>query len=87
MRHTRSFPKRCGHSSYEDLLDQGFVSEAIINYVALLGWSPADNREIFTLDELVQVFDYHHINKISGSIDIAKLRWMNGEYIQENGCG
>ena len=39
--------KRCGHSSYEDLLDQGFVSEAIINYVALLGWSPADNREIF----------------------------------------
>ena len=75
--------KRCGHSSYEDLLDQGFVSEAIINYVALLGWSPSDNREIFTLDELVQVFDYHHINKSPAVFDIAKLRWMNGEYIKK----
>ena len=44
--------KRCGHSSYEDLIDQGFVTEAVINYVALLGWSPADNREIFSLPEL-----------------------------------
>ena len=75
--------KRCGHSSYEALLDQGFVSEAIINYVALLGWSPSDNREIFTLDELVQVFDYHHINKSPAVFDIAKLRWMNGEYIKK----
>ena len=75
--------KRCGHSSYEDLLDQGFVSEAIVNYVALLGWSPSDNREIFTLDELVQVFDYHHINKSPAVFDIAKLRWMNGEYIKK----
>ena len=75
--------KRCGHSSYEDLLDQGFVSEAIVNYVALLGWSPADNREIFTLDELVQAFDYHHINKSPAVFDIAKLRWMNGEYIKK----
>ena len=75
--------KRCGHSSYEDLLDQGFVSEAIINYVALLGWSPADNREIFTLDELVQAFDYHHINKSPAVFDVAKLRWMNGEYIKK----
>ena len=75
--------KRCGHSSYEDLLDQGFVSEAIINYVALLGWSPSDNREIFTLDELVQAFDYHHINKSPAVFDIAKLRWMNGEYIKK----
>ena len=75
--------KRCGHSSYEDLLDQGFVSEAIVNYVALLGWSPSDNREIFTLDELVQAFDYHHINKSPAVFDIAKLRWMNGEYIKK----
>ena len=74
--------KRSGHSSYEDLLDQGFVSEAIVNYVALLGWSPADNREIFSLDELVQAFDYHHINKSPAVFDIAKLRWMNGEYIK-----
>ena len=78
----KKLSKRCGHSSYEDLLDQGFVSEAIVNYVALLGWSPADNREIFSLDELVQAFDYHHINKSPAVFDIAKLRWMNGEYIK-----
>ena len=55
----------------------------MINFVALLGWSPSDNREIFTLDELVQVFDYHHINKSPAVFDIAKLRWMNGEYIKK----
>ena len=75
--------KRCGHSSYEDLIDQGFVTEAVINYVALLGWSPADNREIFSLPELVEAFDYHHINKSPAVFDIAKLRWMNGEYIKK----
>ncbi|MDO4518853.1 MAG: glutamate--tRNA ligase [Eubacteriales bacterium] len=75
--------KRSGHSSYEDLLEQGFLSEAIVNYVALLGWSPADNTEIFSLEELVKVFDYHHINKSPSVFDIAKLRWMNGEYIKK----
>ena len=75
--------KRCGHSSYEDLIDQGFVTEAVINYVALLGWSPADNREIFSLPELVEAFDYHHINKSPAVFDIAKLKWMNGEYIKK----
>ena len=75
--------KRCGHSSYEDLIDQGFVTEAVINYVALLGWSPADNREIFSLPELVETFDYHHINKSPAVFDIAKLKWMNGEYIKK----
>ena len=75
--------KRSGHSSYEDLLDQGFVSEAIVNYVALLGWSPADNNEIFSLKELVEKFDYHHINKSPAVFDINKLRWMNGEYIKK----
>ena len=66
-RNTQKLSKRCGHSSYEDLIDQGFVTEAVINYVALLGWSPADNREIFSLPELVETFDYHHINKFTGS--------------------
>ena len=75
--------KRCGHSSYEDLINQGFVTEAVINYVALLGWSPADNREIFSLPELVEAFDYHHINKSPAVFDIAKLKWMNGEYIKK----
>ena len=75
--------KRSGHSSYEDLLEQGFLSEAIVNFVALLGWSPQENREIFSLPELVEAFDYHHINKSPAVFDIQKLRWMNGEYIKK----
>ena len=78
----KKLSKRCGHSSYEDLLDQGFVSEAIVNYVALLGWSPQDNREIFSLPELVEAFDYHHMSKSPAVFDINKLKWMNGEYLK-----
>lgn len=74
--------KRSGHSSFEDLLEQGFITEAIVNYVALLGWSPEDNREIFSLEELVRVFDYHHISKSPAVFDIQKLRWMNSEYLK-----
>ena len=78
----KKLSKRCGHSSYEDLLDQGFVSEAIVNYVALLGWCPQDNREIFSLPELVEAFDYHHMSKSPAVFDIDKLKWMNGEYLK-----
>lgn len=74
--------KRCGHSSYEDLIEQGFLSEAIVNFVALLGWSPEDNREIFTLEELVDIFDYHHLSKSPAVFDYTKLKWMNGEYFK-----
>ena len=74
--------KRSGHASYEDLIDQGFLSEAVVNFVALLGWSPQDNREIFSLPELVEAFDYHHINKAPAVFDYTKLKWMNGEYIK-----
>ena len=74
--------KRSGHSSYEDLIDQGFLTEAIVNFVALLGWCPEENREIFSLEELVQVFDYHHISKSPAVFDMTKLRWMNGEYMK-----
>ena len=74
--------KRCGHSSYEDLVEQGFLTEAIVNFVALLGWSPADNREIFSLQELVEAFDYHHLSKSPAVFDYTKLKWMNGEYIK-----
>ena len=74
--------KRSGHASYEDLIEQGFVNEAVVNYVALLGWSPEDNREIFTLPELVEAFDYRHISKSPAVFDMQKLRWMNGEYIK-----
>ena len=78
----KKLSKRWGHSSYEDLLDQGFVSEAIVNYVALLGWCPQDNREIFSLPELVEAFDYHHMSKSPAVFDINKLKWMNGEYLK-----
>ncbi len=74
--------KRSGHSSYEDLLEQGFLTETIVNFVALLGWSPVDNQEIFTLEELVKVFDYHHLSKSPAVFDTVKLRWMNGEYLK-----
>ena len=74
--------KRCGHSSYEDLLEQGFVREASVNVVARLGWSPEDNQEIMSLEELVQKFDYRHMSKSPAVFDMTKLRWMNGEYIK-----
>ncbi len=76
--------KRSGHSSYEDLIEQGFLSEAVVNFVALLGWSPTDsNEEIFSLDELVKAFDYRHISKSPAVFDFTKLKWMNGEYIKK----
>ncbi len=74
--------KRSGHSSYEDLMEQGFLSEAVINFVALLGWSPSENRELFSLKELVEAFDYRHMSKSPAVFDITKLKWMNGEYIK-----
>lgn len=79
--HTK-LSKRCGHSSYEDLVEQGFLTEAIVNFVALLGWSPEENREIFTLEELVKAFDYHRMNKSPSVFDYTKLKWMNGEYLK-----
>ena len=78
----KKLSKRCGHSSFEDLLEQGFLPEAIINFVALLGWSPEEDREIYSLDELVKAFDYHHISKAPSVFDYTKLKWMNGEYIK-----
>ena len=78
----KKLSKRCGHSSFEDLLEQGFLPEAIINFVALLGWSPEEDREIYSLEELVKTFDYHHISKAPSVFDYTKLKWMNGEYIK-----
>ena len=79
----KKLSKRSGHASFEDLLDLGFLPEAIVNYIALLGWSPEDNCEIFTLDELIKKFDYRRINKSPAVFDMQKLRWMNGEYIKK----
>ncbi len=78
----KKLSKRCGHSSYEDLIEQGFLSEAIVNFIALLGWSPEDNQEIFSLQELIEKFDYHHVSKSPAVFDMVKLKWMNGEYIK-----
>ncbi len=78
----KKLSKRSGHASFEDLLDQGFLPKAIVNYIALLGWSPEDNREIFSLEELIKEFDYHRISKSPAVFDIVKLRWMNGEYLK-----
>lgn len=78
----KKLSKRSGHSSFEDLIEQGFLSEAIVNYIALLGWSPEDNREIFSLEELIKDFDYHRISKSPAVFDIVKLKWMNGEYLK-----
>ena len=78
----KKLSKRSGHSSYEDLIEQGFVSEAVVNYVALLGWSPEDNREIFSLEELIKAFDYRHMSKSPAVFDVTKLKWMNGEYLK-----
>ena len=78
--------KRCGHSSYEDLIEQGFLTEAVVNFVALLGWSPSEsNKEIFSLKELTEAFDYRHISKSPAVFDYTKLKWMNGEYIKAMG--
>lgn len=74
--------KRSGHSSFEDLLEQGFLSEAVVNYVALLGWSPEGNREIFSLEDMVKEFDYRRMSKSPAVFDMTKLRWMNGEYMK-----
>ena len=78
----KKLAKRSGHASFEDLVHQGFLTEAIVNYIALLGWSPEDNREIFTLEDLINEFDYHRISKSPAVFDIVKLRWMNGEYLK-----
>jgi len=78
----KKLAKRSGHSSFEDLLDQGFLPDAIVNFIALLGWSPDDNREIFSLEELICNFDYQRISKSPAVFDMVKLRWMNGEYLK-----
>lgn len=78
----KKLSKRSGHSSYQDLIEQGFVSEAVVNFVALLGWSPESNQEIFTLEGLVEEFNYHNISKSPAVFDMVKLKWMNGEYIK-----
>ncbi|HHX55056.1 MAG TPA: glutamate--tRNA ligase [Clostridiales bacterium] len=79
----KKLSKRSGHSSFEDLIEQGFLPDAIVNFIALLGWSSPSNREILSLEELIEEFDYNHINKSPAVFDMVKLKWMNGEYIKQ----
>lgn len=78
----KKLSKRCGHSSFEDLIEQGFLTETIVNFVALLGWSPENNQEIMSMEELIRNFDYRHMSKSPAVFDYTKLKWMNGEYIK-----
>ena len=74
--------KRDGDAYFSDYVDKGYLVEAIVNYLALVGWNPGDDREFFTLDELVEAFDIHRINKAPGIFDVKKLTWFNAEYIR-----
>lgn len=74
--------KRHGSTGFYDLINEGYLPQAIINYIALLGWCPKDNTEIFTLDELTKVFDISGISKSPAVFDYDKLEWFNGEYVK-----
>lgn len=75
--------KRSGDPSFEDLVSMGYLIDAIVNYVVLLGWSPGNNQEIFSLSELEKIFDIDGISKSPAIFDIAKLNWFNAEYIRK----
>jgi glutamyl-tRNA synthetase len=76
------FSKRLGDPSFEDLVKMGYLPEAIINYIALLGWSPGDDQEFFSLSALEEVFTIDRINKSSSAFSFDKLTWLNGEHIR-----
>ena len=74
--------KRNGDASFQDLVAKGYLPEAILNYIALLGWNPGTEQEIFSLEELKQCFSSERLNKSPAIFDITKLTWMNGCYIR-----
>jgi glutamyl-tRNA synthetase len=78
----RKLSKRYGDSAFEDFLKKGYLKEALINYIALLGWSPGGEREIFSLEELVEAFSLDGLSKSSAIFDTEKLTWMNAQYIR-----
>lgn len=79
---TEKLSKRNGDASFQDLVAKGYLKEAVLNYIALLGWSPKGEKEIFTLEEMVQEFDVAGISKSPAIFDIQKLNYINGEYIR-----
>ena len=76
------FSKRLGDPSFEDLVKMGYLPQAIVNYIALLGWSPGNDQEFFTLSELEEIFSIDRINKSSAAFSFDKLTWLNGEHIR-----
>ncbi len=74
--------KRNGDASFQDLVAKGYLPEAILNYIALLGWAPSEEREIYSLDELCKAFDVKRIGTSGAIFDIEKLKWMNGVYLR-----
>ena len=78
----KKLSKRAGDPTFEDLVNMGYLPEAIVNYVALLGWNPGDDRELFSLQELIEVFDMDRISKSSAAFSMDKLRWINGEHVR-----
>jgi glutamyl-tRNA synthetase len=74
--------KRQGDVAVEDYLNKGYLPEALVNFIAFLGWNPKSEQEIFSLDELVKIFDLAHVNRAGAVFDINKLDWINGHYIR-----
>ena len=79
---THKLSKRDGDAYYSDFIDKGYLTEALINYLALVGWNPGDDREFFTMSELIEAFDVARLNKAPGIFDVDKLTWFNAEYIR-----
>ena len=79
---THKLSKRDGDAYFEDYVNKGYLKEAIVNYVALLGWNPGDEREFFTIDELIKAFSVEGMSKSPAIFDVNKLTWMNAEYIR-----
>ena len=79
--------KRHGATSVEEFRSQGYLAEAIVNYLTLLGWGPGDERELFTLNETVDLFELEQMSKKAAIYDTKKLTWMNGQYLSEVAVG
>lgn len=79
---TRKLSKRFGDANFEDFISKGYLPEAVVNYIALLGWCPKDNREKMTIKEMIEAFDTDGISHSSSIFDEAKMRWLNGEYLK-----
>ncbi len=80
---THKLSKRTGDAYYEDYIQKGYLREAIVNYVVLLGWNPGDEREFFTLPELIEAFSLEGLSKSPAIFDVDKLTWMNAEYVRK----